>query len=123
MVDAQTVAVVDGVEQLEEDRGDEAVVAEVAMLLGDHPKQVARGDIVEDDVDNRGCLDDPPEGDHVRVRRCAPVEGELAAEEGPLAGIEALVIEALDGCRRGRKERKVSLELEWREMIRVRGQD
>ena len=67
VVDAQTMAVVDGVNQLEEDRGDEPVVAEVAVLLGDHRKQVARRDVVEHDIDDRGCLDDPAESDHVRV--------------------------------------------------------
>lgn len=38
---AHVVAVVDGINDLKEDLGDESVLADVALLLGDHPEQVA----------------------------------------------------------------------------------
>lgn len=48
MEDAERVTVLDGVEQLEEDRRDEAVVADVRLVrTGDHGKEVAVGAVVE----------------------------------------------------------------------------
>lgn len=95
MVDSEAVAVLDGVDDLEEDVLDEGVVPEVPRLFRDLAEEVAVGAEGEDDVDAGRGLDDVVEGDDVGVGGGEGVEGDLPALEGPLAGVEPGLVEAL----------------------------
>lgn len=106
VVDAKLVAEGDGVDDLEEDGANEVVVAEVARLVGDHAEEVAVGAEGEDDVDDAAGFDDAVEADDVGVGGGQGVEGDLSALKAALTGVEAGLVETLDGvvpspCVRG----------------------
>lgn len=62
VINAQRVAVLDGVEELEEDVLDEAIVSEVSSLVKDLREEVAIWAIVHDEVNEGTVLDDSMEG-------------------------------------------------------------
>ena len=131
MEDAERVAVLDRVDELEEDRGDEPVVTDVGLpAAGDHREEVAIRAVVEDlerragpvsvvlivsspagrgkhtyDVDDGGRLNDAVDRDDGRVRGRETVQAKLPPLEVTLPGVERGIVEALDGWR-GRPRRE-----------------
>lgn len=100
MVDAQAVAVVDGVEDLEEDAANEVVVAEVLLTLCDHAKEVAFLAEGQDHVDDGVLLDDVVQRDDVGMMRCQRVQRDLPALEGPLSLVESQLVQAFNRIQR-----------------------
>jgi len=102
VVDVEPMTVLDRIDDLDEHRADELVVAEVALALGDHAEQVAVGAEGKHDVDARRRLDHVVQRDDVGMRRGERMQGDLAALERALTTIEADLVEALDGEPRRR---------------------
>lgn len=102
VVDAELVAVLNGVEDLEEDLLGHEVVANVLATLGDVEEQVTLGAVLHDDVHAVDILDDLVHGDDVGVGRGSVVKADLtllvsnlAALKGSAVGVE--LAKALDG--------------------------
>ena len=97
MVDAETVAVLDRINDLQEDVLDEVVAAEVTRLFGDLAEEITVGTVGEDDVDAGRGLDYVMQGDYVRMGGSESVKCDLPSLEGALPAVEAGLVEALDG--------------------------
>lgn len=67
MVDAEGMAVFDGIEELQEYMLDEAVLAEIAAAVEDLGEEIAVGGIVHDEINVVVFLDYSMEGDDVGV--------------------------------------------------------
>lgn len=110
MVDAERVAVFDGVDDLQEHALDQRVVADIPLTVGDHAKQVSILAIVEDDVDEFPFFDRLVHGHDVAMCRGELMERNLAALELSLARVERGFEQALDrvlaaACRWRRRRR------------------
>lgn len=97
MVDAQLMAVVDRIDDLEEDLADQLVVAEVPLSLSDHPEEVPLLTELQHDVDAVLLLDDIVQCHDVRVMARERVQRDLPSLERPLTLVEADLVETLDG--------------------------
>lgn len=86
VVDAKCVAVVNGVEDLQEDLFDQSIVADVllsaapkrttySLVLGNHPKEIPFVAVVHDGKDKVTLFNDLVHGDDVGVAACKLVEG------------------------------------------------
>lgn len=95
--DTHRVAILDRVDDLEEDRFDQHVVADIPLLLGDHPKQVALVTKVHNDKDVVALLDDLVQGHNVGVPRRELVKRDLSPLEVPLSRVETGPEKAFDG--------------------------
>jgi hypothetical protein len=102
VVNAEGVAILHCVQQLEEDMLDEDVVPEIAAIMEDLCEQITIAGVVHDDVRVVEVLYDPVEGDDVRMDRCELMEGDFTDVEVALAGGLLLGVgEAFDGIGLG----------------------
>lgn len=108
MVDAQLVAVVDRVDDLEEDLPDELVVAKVPLSLRDHPEEVSLLTELEDDVDAVLLLNDVVQSHDVAMVTREGVQRNLPPLERPLSLVESNLVEALDGVERLMSQRRMT---------------
>lgn len=94
------MAVLDGVDNLEEDATDEVVVAQVPLAVRDHPKQVALVAELEHDVGTCLVVDDVIQRRDVGVLRRRVVQVDLALLKAALSHVEADLVQAFDGVER-----------------------
>ena len=97
MVDVLRVAVVDSIQDLQEDRLGQAVVADIAAAFGDVGKEIAVGAVLDDDKGAVGRVHDLDERCYVWVFAGLVVELNLALLEAFLARFETDLAEGLDG--------------------------
>lgn len=88
MVDSPVVAVLDGVQDLEEDSLGKLILANVLSALGDVVEEIAFGAILQNNIDAVGAVHDPEHGDHVGMFRCLVVESNLAPLESGLPAVQ-----------------------------------
>lgn len=101
MMNAKSMAILDGRDDLKEDGLDEVVFTEVKLLLGDGREEVAVGAEIHDDKDPLGFFKDTVQSDDAWVSRSELVQGNFTTLEFALAGVQAGFREALDGIPGG----------------------
>lgn len=77
MVDAQRVAVIDGIEELEENVLDEVVAAKITPLLQNLAEQITIRTVIHNNEGAIFLFNDTMQRDDVRVNRCKLVKGDL----------------------------------------------
>lgn len=102
MVDPQTVAVLDGIQDLEEGALDQGIITYVSTLLGDVGEEVALGTVFQDHIGAVLVVDNLQHGNDVGVGGGGIVKLDLAGLELLLAAIQRLSVgvglaEGLDG--------------------------
>lgn len=102
VVDPQLVAVLHGVQDLEEDLAGELILTHVLPPLGDVVEQVTLGAVLQHDVDAVRSVDDLEDRHHVAVARRQVVQPDLPGLEGHLPAVQRRAVgvelaEALDG--------------------------
>lgn len=97
VVDPVLVAVLDGVEDLDEDTLEELVVAGVDEALHHGVEEVAARAEVEDDVDEVVALVRPVDGDDVRVVLDDEMSGDFPLLVAPAAGLGIRLLHDFDG--------------------------
>ena len=97
MVNPEAMAVINGVDNLKKDGGDEGVVTEVLGGFGNHGEEITVGTIGENDVDTGGGFDDVVEGNDIVVVGGEDMKGNLPTLERTLSRIETDLVQTLDG--------------------------
>lgn len=102
VVDPQAVAVLDGIQDLEECALDQGIITHVSALLGDVGKQVTLGAVLQDHIGAVLVVDNLQHGDDIGVGGGGIVELDLAGLELLLAAVQGLAVgvglaEGLDG--------------------------
>jgi len=105
--DSLRMAVLDGIDNLEEDSANELVVSEVPLTLRDHPEQVPLLTELQHDVDASFLLDDIVKRDDVWVSTGESVKGDLTTLKRSLTRVESDLVEALDSVEREVAELRV----------------
>jgi hypothetical protein len=100
VVDAEGMAVLNSIEQLEEDMLDEEVIAEIAATMKDLGEKVSVAGVVHNNVRVIVLFDNAVKGDNVRVRGCKLMQGNFADVKMALAACLGLGLhQAFDGIR------------------------
>lgn len=85
MINTQSVAIVNCVEQLKENILDESVVSKIATAMENLREQIVVWCVVHDDVGVVEVLHDAVEGDNARVSGCDLMQSDLADMNLPLS--------------------------------------
>ena len=85
VVDTERVAVLDSVEQLQEDVLDEAIVPKIAAAMQDLGEEIVIRRIIHNDICVGALVHNAVEGDHARVCRGELVQGDFADVDLSLA--------------------------------------
>ncbi|KAF3918347.1 hypothetical protein ABW21_db0207770 [Orbilia brochopaga] len=97
VIDTHGVAVLDGVQQLQEDSPRQHVVPHIVAVLGDVCEQVTFGAVLDNDICAVDGMQDLDQVDHVRVCAGTVVQGDFPLLEPALPGVEADLGQRLDG--------------------------
>jgi hypothetical protein len=99
VVDAQRVAVIDRIEELEENVFDEVVSAKITSLLQNLAKQITIRTVIHNDEGAIFLFNDTMERDNIRVNWCKLVKGDLLHVKTSLAsGVSGWCVKkAFDG--------------------------
>ncbi len=97
MVNPNGVAILDGIQNLQESMLGQVIVADEAALLGDIGEQVAFRTEFNHDERAVRTVQDAKQGDHIGVLAGLVVEGNLSSLETSLSGIQSGLGERLHG--------------------------
>lgn len=97
MIDSNRMAVLHGIQDLEEGSLDQILVANVLALLGDVREQVTFWTVLHYNIGAIRSIHDLDEGDYVWVRTRLVVELDFSLLELPLTGLKPDLVECLHG--------------------------
>lgn len=97
VVDTHIMAELNGTQDLQEHTPDQSVIADVIALFRDAGEEVTFAAVFHDDIDTFGRIHDPEQGNHTGMLTGHVVQLDLALLALELAGVEASLVEGLDG--------------------------